>query len=74
MEPAQGTLKMELLVNEYIVDENTGKTWIRLDLGNSCFMSFIVPARVKVPKYIQFTAKLEPAECPPSTNTNPTTT
>ena len=56
---ALGTLTMDVLVSEYIYDENT--TRIRLDLGNNCFFSFVIHALVKVPKYIHFEAKLERA-------------
>ena len=54
----KGVLTMEVRVAEYILDQRG--TRIRLDLGNSCFLSFVINSRVEVPKYIKFTAELEP--------------
>jgi len=51
-----GVLTMDVLVNEYAYSE--GNTHIRLDLGNNCFLSFVIHARVEVPKYIHFEAQL----------------
>lgn len=51
-------LTIEFRVVEWAHDDN-GKTHVRLELGNSCFMSFILPAHVVVPKYLTFTTTLE---------------
>lgn len=55
------TLTMDVLVSEYFYPEGENKTQIKLDLGDKCFLSFIIPHRVKVPKYIKFIAELEDA-------------
>lgn len=51
-------LTMEIRVDEYLYSEDR-KTYIRLDLGKECYLSFVIPDRVEVPKYIQFKAPLE---------------
>lgn len=52
---APGVLTMDVVVSEYFY--SGGDTHIRLYLGDSCFLSFVIKALVEVPKYIHFEAQ-----------------